>query len=156
MLEILQLIILTLLPALELRASIPYGILVLNMGWVSVFLICIITNIILGILLYQFIDVIMNICLKIGFLRRFYHRYVSKTQSSIRKYVERYGNFGVAIFIGIPLPGSGVYSGSLGAYLIGMKFKSFILANIIGVIIAGVIVTLVTISGSTAFGLFIK
>ena len=60
------------------------------------------------------------------------------------------------MFIGIPLPGSGVYSGALGSYLIGLKYKKFIIANIVGVVIAGIIVTLVVLSGNGIFSLFVK
>jgi len=48
---------------------------------------------------------------------------------------------GVAIFIGIPLPGSGVYTGALGSYLLGVQKKKFMVANAIGVLIAAVAVT---------------
>ena len=69
--------------------------------------------------------------------------------------MDKYGEIGLAIFIGIPLPGSGVYSGALAAYLIGMNFKRFIIAATIGVFIAGTIVTLATIGGTSAF-IFIR
>ena len=83
-------------------------------------------------------------------IAKVYDIYVQRTQRSIKGYVERYGELGVAVFIGIPLPGSGVYSGALGAYLIGLKFKKFILASVIGVLIAGIIVTALVMSGKTA------
>ena len=54
--KIIELILITLLPFLELRASIPYGILKLQMNWVDVFIICVITNIILGIIVYFLLD----------------------------------------------------------------------------------------------------
>lgn len=55
--------------------------------------------------------------------------------------VEKYGELGVAVFIGIPLPGSGVYTGAFGAYLLGLDKRKFGVANVIGVLIAGVAVT---------------
>jgi len=67
-----------------------------------------------------------------------------RTQKNIQKYVDKYGELGVALFIGVPLPGSGVYSGALGAYVIGLKLKKFIIADIIGVLIAGTIVTIIS------------
>ena len=70
--------------------------------------------------------------------------------------MDKYGEIGIALFIGIPLPGSGVYSGSLGANLIGLKYKKFIIANILGVLIAGIIVTIIVLSGNNAFSYFIK
>jgi len=154
--DMIEIVLITFLPFLELRASIPYGILVLKESPFLVFTIACITNIILGIVLYPFIDTIVRIVRKIGFLDKIYLRYVDKTQKKITKLVNRYGELGVAIFIGIPLPGSGVYSGSVAAYLIGLKYKKFIISSIIGVLIAGTIVTVIVLSGSSAFELFVK
>ena len=49
----------------------------------------------------------------------------------------------MAVFIGIPLPGSGVYTGALGAYLLGVDRRKFSVANVLGVLIAGAAVTAV-------------
>ncbi len=154
--EILNLIWITFLPFLELRASIPYGILKTNMHWSLIFLICVITNIILGAVLYPLLDKIIRISTKIKIIENLYQRYVEKTQKKINKYVEKYGELAVAVFIGIPLPGSGVYSGALAAYLIGLKYRKFMIANIIGVLIAGIVVTIVSLTGVELFNVFIK
>ena len=142
----------TLIPAFELRASIPYGIIVLGMNWPLVFVICVVTNWILGPLVYAFWDKIIFLVTKIKFVDKIYTVYVEKTQKKIQKYVDRFGTLGVSVFIGIPLPGSGSYSGAIGAHLIGLRFKKFVIANIIGVLIAGIAVTAIVLSGSSIFG----
>ncbi|MBU4201679.1 MAG: small multi-drug export protein [Candidatus Altiarchaeales archaeon] len=154
--EILNIVWITFLPFLELRASIPYGILKANLNWALVFLVCVVTNIILGAVLYPLIDTIIRIFTRIGFIDNLYRRYVRRTQKRIDMYVKKYGYLGVAIFIGIPLPGSGVYSGALAAHLIGLDYKKFIIADIIGVLIAGIIVTIVSLTGVETFDFFIK
>jgi len=154
--DILILIGLTLLPFLELRASIPYGILNTNLSWTVVFLVCVITNIILAPLVYFFIDKIIHLFFFIKPFKKLYHYYIERTQKKIHKYVEKYGEIGVAIFIGIPFPGSGVYSGALASYILGMSYKDFIKAAVIGVLIAGVIVTAISLTGNEAFKFFIK
>ncbi len=154
--SIIELILITFLPFLELRASIPYGILGLGMDWASVFFICVITNIILGILIFFFNELIIKMVTIIKPVEKIWKKYVEKMQKRIHKAVEKYGEWAVAVFIGIPLPGSGVYSGALAAYLIGLDFKKFLVANIIGVLIAGVIVTIVSITGASAFSIFMK
>jgi len=73
-----------------------------------------------------------------------------------KKPIDKYGEMGIAIFIGIPLPGTGSYTGALGAYLMGIGYKKFIIANVIGVLIAGTIVTLVVLSGVETFDFLIK
>jgi len=152
----LQLILITLLPFLELRASIPYGILKIGLPYLVVFFICVITNIILGILIYYFLDKIIAITKKIRFIEKFWNIYVEKTQKKIHKLVEKWGEWAITIFIGIPLPGSGVYSGALAAYLIGLDFKKFVYACIYGVLIAGIIVTIISLTSAEAFKLFVK
>jgi len=154
--EILNLIWITFLPFLELRASIPYGILKANLPWIQVFVICVITNIILGAILYLLIDKIIKIATKIKAIDDIYQKYIEKMQKNVDKYVDKYGELAVAVFIGIPLPGSGVYSGAIASYLLGLKYKKFMIANIIGVLIAGTIVTVVSLTGAGIFNLFVK
>lgn len=154
--DILELIILTLLPVLELRASIPYGILNTNLPILSIFFICVITNILLGVILYWFLHHLIHFFLRFKIIKRLYQKTITKAQEKVKRYVQKYGVFGLAIFIGIPLPGSGVYTAALGAYLLGFKFKEFLIAAILGVLIAGGIVLIITTAGNTAFDVFIK
>jgi len=58
--------------------------------------------------------------------------------------MDKYGFWGLMIFVAIPLPGTGAYSGSIAALILGMnKVKAFISISL-GVIIAGIIVALAT------------
>lgn len=154
--EILNLIFLTLAPFLELRASIPYGVFKTELSLLVIFLTCTITNILLAPLVYLFYDKIIHIFLKIKLIDRLYQKLISRTQKKVHKYVERWGILGLAFFIGIPLPGSGVYTGALAAYLLGFRKRDFLLAAIIGVCIAAVLVTLISLSGNTLFNFFLK
>ncbi|MFQ5474898.1 MAG: COG2426 family protein [Candidatus Nanoarchaeia archaeon] len=154
--SVIQLIFITLLPFLELRASIPFGILKLGMPWYTVFIVCVITNMILGIIIFFLLDKFVHLVIKIKPIGKLYHKIVERTQKRIHKSVERWGELGVAIFIGIPLPGSGVYSGALGSYLLGLSYWKFIIANVIGVLIAGTAVTLISLFGGGAWTFFLK
>jgi len=147
---ILTLIIITFLPLLELRASIPYGIFQTDMHWFVIFAVCVATNMVLGVMVYFFLDKIIHLFLHIKIIDKYYQRYVERTQRKIHKYVEKYGELAVAVFIAIPLPGSGSYSGALAAYIIGLGYRKFIIANIIGVLIAGILVTIIALSGFKA------
>ncbi len=164
--NIIILFAITLLPLFELRASIPIGILdgelhlplglsMLGMGlspWL-VFAICVISNMILGIILYPLINRFIHLLEKIPFFGRFWKRFTERTQKRIHPYVERWGTVGVALFIAVPLPGSGSYSGALGAYLLGLSYRQFILANLLGVTLAGIAVTAITLTGAGIFEL---
>ena len=154
--ELWILIALTLLPFLELRASIPYGVFKTDFSLLTIFLVCTIVNILLAPLLYIFLDKFVHLFLKIRIIDRYYQKMITRTQRKVRPSVEKYGILGLAIFIGIPLPGSGVYSGALGAYLRGFKFKDFLTAAAIGVMTAAVVVILISVAGNTAFSFLIK
>jgi len=156
LLNSVKLILFTFIPALELRFSIPVGIMTYNMHFIPVFLICVIANFILGIVFYLLLDQIVKLLCMIAFIDRLYQKKLVASQKKIKKFVDKFGELGVAIFIGIPLPGSGVYTGALGSYAIGLKFKKFIIADLIGVTIAGVLVTIATFVGGGIFKLFIE
>lgn len=159
--ELITLALLTWIPFLELRYTIPAGILngTVNLpfgmalhgyglNWFIVFCVCVISNILIGIIIYFLLDRFVKFFLRYKWFTRTYNKIIAGPQKKIKKAVDKYGTFGVAIFIGIPLPGSGVYSGALGAYAIGLGFKKFIIANIIGVLIVGIVVTIITLVSS--------
>lgn len=165
--KILLLILLTLIPFLELRYSIPAGILTgkialpfglalvgLDMPWYLVFIVCVVTNFILGIAIYLILKYVVNYFLRFIWFKRIYNKIIARPQRRIKKYVDKYGELGVGLFIAIPLPGSGVYTGALGAYALGLKFKKFIIADLIGVTIAGIIVTILSLSSKGLINLF--
>jgi|SRR3989344_2142137 len=157
-LQLLVLILITLMPFFELRAGIPLGILRgsvnlpfgltlsgFGLPWYTVFFIVVLTNIVLGILIYLLIKGFIHLFIRIKIFSKFYDNYSKMVYKKINKYVDRYGEWGLMIFIAIPLPGSGSYSGALAAHLIGLSFRKFVVANTLGVIIAGIIVTLLSL-----------
>ena len=134
----------TLVPALELRASIPIGIFGMSedISWPVVVLVCIIANIILGWIVFWLLGPVFSFVRKWEWFDRNIWPVLDKTRHRIHPYVEKYGELGVAFFIGIPLPGSGVYTGAFGAYLLGLEKRKFSIANVIGVLIAAAAVTM--------------
>ena len=145
--NIFYIVFLTLLPGLELRLSIPTGI-ALGLSWPVVFAIAVIVNAFLGILVYFALDTLLPFVLKIKFFDSLYKRIVIRTQKKVAPYVDRYGLLGIALFVAIPLPGSGSWTGALAAFLLGLGYRRFAVANLVGVLIAAVLVTAIT------FGLF--
>ena len=153
--EVFYITLLTFLPALELRASIPYALLGTDFG-LSIIPFIILLNILLGEIIFFLLNTILPYLLRISTLNKIYQNYVKKIQIKAEKYVSRYGVLGLAIFIGIPLPGSGVYTGALAGFVLGFKRRDFSKANIVGVVIAGTIVTLLVLSGLNIFDFLIK
>jgi uncharacterized membrane protein len=141
----LILIAVTMIPALELRASIPWGIFKMadKISWPLVVLGCVLANIVLGWLVFLVMGPVFNFIRRWGWFDRKIWPILERTQHKIHPFVEKYGEFGVALFIGVPLPGSGVYTGAFGSYLLGLDKRKFAIANVIGVVIAAVAVTAV-------------
>jgi uncharacterized membrane protein len=156
MTEILRMIAITFIPTLELRASIPYGIFGTEIKWWIVFSVCVIANIVIGIFIFIFLEWIIKVICFIKPMENLWNKYTERTQRRIAKAVAKYGEWAVAIFIGIPLPGSGVYTGAVASFLIGLNFKKFIIADIIGVLIAGILVTIICLTGAGLSSIFIK
>ncbi len=161
--KVFLLIALTLLPLVELRLSIPVGILIgtmhlpfgisiSGMGFnpILVFILVVSINILLGFLLFNLLIIFDKKLIKSRFNGK-YLKALDRGQRRIKKYVDKYGTIGLALFIGIPLPGSGVYTGALGGFALGMNKKDFYKATIFGVLIAGIIVTILTLTGMTIF-----
>jgi uncharacterized membrane protein len=140
---ILILTAITLIPALELRASIPLGIFQMaeDVSWPIVVAICVVANIILGCGVFWIMGPVFTFIRRWGWFDRKVWPILEKTQHKIHPYVEKYGEIGVAVFIGIPLPGSGVYTGAFGSYLLGLDKRKFAIANVIGVLIAAAAVS---------------
>jgi len=151
LLKTLILIGVTFVPALELRASIPLGIIYYGMRWPTVVAICVIANIALAFVFYWLLDTVIKwLRQRWAWFARFYERQVARVQRKIHKSVEKYGEWGVAVFIGIPLPGTGVISGAIASYALGLDRKKYYIASILGVLMAATAVTLVCLLGDAA------
>ncbi|HIE41545.1 MAG TPA: hypothetical protein EYP80_02670 [Candidatus Aenigmarchaeota archaeon] len=143
---IIYIILLTFFPTLELRASIPYALTLAKFDlWIIPVIITL--NILLGEIIFYLLNTSLPFFLKIKIFNKIYNKCVIKIQKKARPWVKKYGVVGLATFIGIPLPGSGVYSGALAAFIFGLKRKDFTKANTMGVTIAGIIVSLIVLLG---------
>jgi uncharacterized membrane protein len=147
--------LITMIPALELRASIPFGIFGKAawgipegvLAWWGVALVCVASNIILGWAVFLAMGPVMRVLDRIPWVAKRVEPWLARARRKLHPMVEKYGTVGIAIFIGVPLPGSGVYTGAVGAYLIGVEWRQFFVANVLGVIIAGLAVTAICLFG---------
>ncbi|NPA47933.1 MAG: COG2426 family protein [Thermococci archaeon] len=67
-----------------------------------------------------------------GRIARVYLRYVERVRRKARPYVEKLGFVGLVVFVAVPLPGTGVWTGALAAYILGMKRRKTVIALILG------------------------
>ncbi|MEM0231284.1 MAG: small multi-drug export protein [Candidatus Woesearchaeota archaeon] len=148
-------IILSMLPISEVRGGIPLAI-CSGSGWLEAFLICTAFNILIIFPLFFFLDYLNNILLKIKWYEHFFNRQLNSARRKVQPSVKKYGWLGLILFVGIPLPFTGAYTGTLAAWALGMERKKAILSISLGVLMAGVIVTIVTLSGISWLRFFIK
>jgi len=134
---VIQMIIITLIPWLELRGSIPYGI-ATGMSPLFVFIVCVGTNMALVPIIFFFLDHIFP------FIRKYelVDDIVDGVQKRAKPYVDKYGLPGLAFFVAIPFPGSGAYSGALASYVLGIDRKHSVYAILLGILAAGAVMTL--------------
>ncbi|MCX6800776.1 MAG: small multi-drug export protein [Candidatus Diapherotrites archaeon] len=163
--KIVLLVLLSAVPFLELRWSIPIGVFktvenVPLLGTVQgfglpvplVFMVCVLANIAAGMVVYFFVDKILFIFLKVGWIKKIYNKIVVRAQKKSHNLIEKYGVIGLALFIAVPLPGTGAWTGALIGNLLGLGYKKFFIADAIGVTIAGIIVTILTVGVFSLFG----
>lgn len=153
--NLLEIIGLSMLPISELRGGIPLA-LVYGYNPINAFLICTLANIVIIPLAFIFLETINKLFLHIQWYNRFFHKTLERAQHKIHQSVEKYGYLGLMIFVAIPLPFTGAYTGVLGAWALGMNKKKSFAAISLGVILAGLIVTLVAYYGFHVLDIFIK
>lgn len=148
MIDLLQVFLLSMTPIGELRLSIPMGIIIYNLNVVLVFFISIIGNLIPPIFILIFAEkLIPYFSKKFKIFEKLYKWWENNIRKKHYEKIEKYGPIGLVLFVGIPLPMTGAYTGSVLAILAKLSFKKSLLSIILGVIIAGIITTIVVMLG---------
>ena len=143
----LSVLLCSMVPIIELRGAIPMAY-ALGLPWWQAYIISVVGNMIPVPFILLFIKkflVWMQNC-KIKFLNKFANWLNRKVEKN-RPKIEKYAFWGVTIFVSIPLPTTGAWTGSLVAAMIDMKFWKAMLSAFIGVLIAGAVVTAVVYGG---------
>ncbi len=131
-------LLLSMLPIIELRGGIPMGI-AMELGTLNSFLMAFLGSLIpVPFLLFGTRHIVRELR-KIDFFDKFLNSYVDKTLRK-SKYVKKYGFWGLVVFVAIPFPGMGVWSGTFVAFLLDLRFKLAFPAIAIGNFIAGILI----------------
>ena len=77
-------------------------------------------------------------------MNKFLNWLFERTRKKTKDKIEKYGDLALIIFVAIPLPNTGAWTGTLAAWLFGIPMKRALLNIFYGVLIAGVIVTMIT------------
>lgn len=138
-------LILSALPITELRASIPFAHGVLGLSLPISFFWAFLGSLVPGF----FILLIGEKCIEWGnkkskWFSKVIVKKLEKTQKAFSKKYEKYGELGLVLFVAIPLPFTGVWTGSLAALIFGIPFRKAFPLIVIGNAFAGILITLAT------------
>lgn len=133
-------------PIFELRGSIPVAIQTFGFPWYYALGLSLASNILIIPLLLLFLETIIRWLSKINFFQKLFERLFAhaRNRSAI---VERYERIGLIIFTAIPLPGTGAWTASLVSIVLRLPFWRSFFTISIGVVIAGILVTILTSLG---------
>jgi uncharacterized membrane protein len=154
-LDIIWSIIWSILPISELRGGIPYAI-ANDVNPFLAYFICVGTNILAFPIVFLFLEFLHPLFLKVGIYQKLFDKFVLKTRKKLDTKIKKYGFWGLMLFVMIPLPVTGAYTGSLAAWLFNIPKKKAFISIVLGVIISGIIVTIISLSGMEAFNFLIK
>ncbi|MDR2182025.1 MAG: small multi-drug export protein [Treponema sp.] len=88
--------------------------------------------------------------------RSLFDRFVENARAKLRNGTEKWGALGIALFVAIPLPMTGAWTGTIGAWVLGLPKRKTLPAVILGVIAAGALVTAAMFFGIGALRIFVK
>ncbi len=131
----------SMIPITELRLAIPLGILTMGMEPWQTFVWAIMGNAVPIIPLLLFFPFVYRQLCRIPAFRNFLGRFLERIRNKGSQ-VEKYGALGLLFFVAVPLPGTGIWSGCVLAFLFGIRFRYAFLALLGGEILAGIAVTL--------------
>ena len=151
--------LISMVPLIELRGSIPIG---LSSLWgdpiqvLPLYIICILGNMLPVPFIYLFARKVLEWGVDKKIIGKFFKWCLEKGEKGGKKLQEKAGKtglfFALLIFVGIPLPGTGAWTGTLAASILDMDFKRSILAVMLGVILAGIIMGLASAGVFGAYG----
>ena len=137
----------SMLPIAELRGAIPLALTIYNMPVWSAFVFSILGNLIPVIFIIWILDLLVNKLLihRIYIFNRFFNWLFERTRRKHSGKFEKWRDFALVVLVAIPLPFTGAWTGALAAFVFGIPIKRAFPLIAIGVLIAGTIVTLVTL-----------
>lgn len=140
--KIITIFIISMIPILELRGGLIAAA-ILNVNPIVSFIICVIGNILPIPFILWFITPLFQKLKSLKKLEKYIDKLEKKALNKKEK-IERYEFWGLLLFVGIPLPGTGAWTGSLIAALLDMNKKKSLIAAICGVLLAGIIMTVLS------------
>lgn len=149
--DIIITILWSLSPFGEAKVGIPYGILS-GLNIYLVFVIAFVANVLVFPMMLLFLHKINHYLLQWNFYKRSAIWVARRAKGGSEQKIQKYGFWGLLFFVMLPIPGTGVYAGSIASYLFNIERRKAFYANMIGIFFSSLIVwatTVLTVSGAS-------
>lgn len=146
----------SMVPLIELRGAIPIGI-ASGVPILPLYILAIIGNMLPVPFIYWFAQKVLVWGSDKKIIGKFFTWCLNKGKSGGKKLQEKAGRglfLALLLFVGIPIPGTGAWTGTLAASILNMGFKKSVTAIMLGVILAGIIMGLASAGVFSAIGIF--
>ncbi len=134
----------------EAKVGIPYGML-RGVNIYVVFIACLLANILVFPLMLFFLENVNRYLLRWNAYKKSALFVARRAKVGSADKIKKYGFWGLMFFVMIPLPGTGVYAGSIATYLLKMERSKAFLANVIGIFFSSLIVWITTLLSMQAY-----
>ena len=156
MLKYLSVFLIAMVPMVELRVAVPYAV-SMDIPYAQALIISVLGNMFPVPFIYFFARRVLEWGANKKYIGRFCRFCLVRGEKAGQRLVKATGRGGLFValmlFVGIPIPGTGAWTGALGASFLKMGFKSTVLSVSLGVILAGIIMAVVSALGLHIFGL---
>lgn len=134
--------VISLMPILELRGGLLAASL-LDVEYVRAAIICVVGNVLPIPIVLLFLKMVLDIFSKWKVTKKIVD-WLQKKVDNKREQIDKYGYLGLALFVGIPLPGTGAWTGALLAVMLGMNRKKSFIFILLGVLMAAIIMSILS------------
>lgn len=148
--------LISMVPLIELRGAVPYSI-KMGLPTLQAYIVCIVGNMLPVPIIFLFARRVLEWGKDKKYIGKFFTFCLEKGHKGGEKLKAKAGRglfVALLLFVGIPLPGTGAWTGTLAASILDMDFKESITAVLLGVILAGVIMGLVSFGVLSGLKLF--
>ena len=152
---LLTTVFLSFLPISELRGAIPFAV-ARGVPLPAAFLLAVACNILVAPFAFLFLGTLHGLLYRWAFYARLFDGIVERARAKVGGTVEKYGYWGLLVFVAVPLPVTGAWTGALGAWVLGLRKRKATLYIALGVLAAGLVVSAVVGLGVGALSFLIK
>jgi uncharacterized membrane protein len=135
--------LISMIPIFELRGGIPVGIALFKLNPMAVYFTCVVFNLIPVLPILLLLNPLRKLLSRVPPFRGLF-RFLARRAERNQRLIERYEEIGLTLFVGIPLPVTGAWTGSVVAEVLGLRVMKSFLFITLGVVLAGIIVTMLT------------